>query len=329
MVASSEKYSKNKVMTKFYVYNIQLLPLSDDHREVGISGYKKMFSKMREKNKEHLQSHTVEQYHYHLHGDQYLGFDKADFGAGVVTGNFKRYTKTNEVKSLNKGTTVFRNRTSQTTFSRDHDVPFAFDAKNHYLAIEGGSVLTPERVCSALLQFFGDIARQEFPHHELHINVLSSSARINEILETATSYKNVKLSLTFQNGHASQSLLKELKDTKTQRLDVAASGGRDGVMTRLPSFMIDMVKAAAIVGSLKMGYYINGSSARQTYDSDEMPLHFVVRRSEKDSDESYFARVLEKTREETQLLEASVEDADADDSPSDAQDIKSSADDGS
>lgn len=295
-------------MTKFYVYNVQLLPNTSEYDEVGVSGYKRLMAKMKELNKRHLRDSTVENYHYHLSGDQFLGFDDSISGVGIVTGNFKRYVKTNEVKSLNRKTTVYKNRTNQTTFSRSSLIPFAFDAKRHYLAIEGSDVLTPKRMIEALTQFFTPVAKAEFPNHQLHINVLSSPVTVEKILLEAIAYKSVDLKLTFQNGHATQSLLAELKDTKTQNLSLHASGGRDGRMSGLPNFMQEMVRAAALVGTLKMGYYVNGVNTKQNFNSEDTPLSFVVRRSVNDSDQSYFRRVLEKVDRHADELEKSLED---------------------
>ena len=65
-------------------------------------------------------------------------------------------------------------------------------------------------------------------------------------------------------------------------------------MSSMPEFLKDMVKAAAVAGSLHMTYYIPGTKEKQTFDSTNSPLTFVMRKTHLDDDERFFKRVLDQ-----------------------------------
>jgi hypothetical protein len=290
-------------MTKFYTYNIQLLPNDNVTAEVGTSGYKRLFSEFRALNKQHRTEKTLEEFHQHISGDLFIGPDKFYVKESYVYGYFVRYTKTDVVTNLNSRRTVFQNDGKATTVSKSEDVPFVFDAKRHYFCIEGNNVLSAAFMEEALKKFLTSIAEAHFPNHELSVNAVSEPSSLESIISKAISFKNVDLRATFENGHDdTQGVLKQLKDSKTKTLRVQASGG-NATMNKLPPFIEELARAAVITGALSLTYFVSGSAKRQTYNSNESPLAFTARRSSEDDETSFFARVHTKLLEQATRAE--------------------------
>lgn len=293
-------------MTKFYVYNIQLLPNDNATAEVGAAGYKKLFSELRMLSKKHRSEKTLEQFHQRISGEIFIGPDEFNVKESYVYGYFVKYTKTDEVTSLNSRKTVFKNEGKATTASKYEKVPFVFDAKRHYFCIEGNNVLSATFMSDALRTFLISIAELHFPNHELSVNAVSEPNSLESILIDAIGFKNVDLRATFENGHDdTQGVLKQLKDSKTKTLRVQASGG-NATMNSLPSFIEELARAAVITGALSLTYYIPDNPKRQTYNSSESPLAFTTRFSREDDEASYFARVHEKLLEQATRAEESA-----------------------
>ena len=296
-------------MTKFVVYNVQLLPTSDEVGNVGNAGYKRLLSSLRDLNRQHRIDKTLQTFHFALSHDVFFGPSEFYVASGYVYGYFRKYNQTNVVSNLNSGKVVFRNTTKNTTISKYTDIEFLFDTRAHYLAIDGGAGINLERLTEALMDLFTKAKADLFPSHDLHVNLIASPQSVEEILSSAVAYKKIALDLTFQNGgERTQTFLREMRMSRTQRLRVEASGGT-GKITRLPEFMDEMVRAAALVGSLHLTYYAGDSARKLTYDSKDAPLAFVVRHSVNDEDQKrYFSRVREQLSEHTLKVE---QDADA------------------
>lgn len=300
-------------MTKFVVYNVQLLPTSEEYADVGGAGYKRLLAELRDLNQKHRRERTLQSFHQSLTGDAFFGPHEFYVRAGFVYGNFIKYTRTNVVSDINRGKVVFQNKTRAMTVSKETLIPFLFDTKTHYLAIDGGAGIKLSILTDVLEKLLSTAKGEHFPNHELHINIVASADDVDHILASATAFKKIEVDLTFQNGGGkTQEFLKEMRASRTQRLQVAASGG-SGKIARMPSFLDEMVRAAALVGSLQLTYYLDGSARKHTYDSKESPLAFVCRRSSNDDDTRYFDRVrgqLAKLTEKAEVAADAVHAAD-------------------
>lgn len=294
-------------MTKFVIFNVQLLPADNKTGEVGGAGYKSLLRSLRELDKRHRREHTLENFHKQISRDVFLGPKDFNVRSGFVYGNFSKYTRTNVVSDINRGKVVYRNRTKAMTVSKESELPFLFDTRNHHLAIDGGSGIKVEVLAEVLEHFFSLAKADLFPAHELHINVVSSTDDVERIISSAIAYKKIVLDVTFQNGgERTQKFLSEMKETRTQKLRVDASGGTSGKISRMPSFLEDMVRAAALVGTLQMTYYINGTTKKQTYNSNDSPMAFVCKWMQADDDVRYFARVRTQLVEKIEAAQTAV-----------------------
>ncbi|MDP9973272.1 hypothetical protein J2W39_004519 [Variovorax paradoxus] len=286
-------------MAKFIVYNVQLLPTTTKAGNVGGSGYKKLLALLRALNNKHRREKTLHLFHRPLTKDIFFGPSEFNVAAGYVYGYFVKYTRTNLVSDLNRGKIVFQNKTKSTTVSRETRVAFLFNTRTHYLAIDGGAGIKTENLTGAIKALFEAAKGEEFPEHELHINLVASAEDVDAILSAAVGFKKITVDLTFQNGGGkTQEFLREMRASRTQRLRVEASGGT-GRIAKLPSFMDEMIRAAALVGSLHLTYYLNDTPRKQTYSSEDSPLSFVVRWSGNDDDTRYFQRVKNQLSELT------------------------------
>ncbi|ROR22453.1 uncharacterized protein DUF4747 [Comamonas sp. BIGb0124] len=288
-------------MSKFVIYNIQLLPINNNEKEVGINGYRKLFSKLRDLNQKHRTQKTQPLFHHALGGESYIGPEFFAFKSGYIYGHFIRYTKTDTLKDLGTGQTVFR-AGKKTTVSKLQEIPFIFDTNRHLLAIDKQNIPKNNGFQTALEKFLQPISNEEFPHHELTINLISTKKTLEEIFDKAIAYRTVDVTISPPNGGETEGLLRDLREKHT-RIKVHASGagnGEKGRMSGVPEILKTMLRAAVLYGAAKMSYLATqeGEKAKwQNYDSADSPASFTVRKSSSDqSDADYFSRVHEKLK---------------------------------
>lgn len=166
-------------MAKFRVYNVQLLPVDSTEGEVGIAGYKKLFSMLRDKNKERVRSGTEGTFHYRHSESVFIGPADVQSGSGYVYGNFVRYTKTEAVHELATNKQLYKSK-GRTGVSEREELPFVFDAASHLFAIDSSGVFPPAQMFGdALAKMLNEAIGDHFPKHELTINVLSKKGALD------------------------------------------------------------------------------------------------------------------------------------------------------
>lgn len=306
-------------MSKFRIFNVQLLPNEDGIEEVGRAGYRKLFSELNRLNKQHLRNSTHTSFHYPVAADTFIGPRDFHFPSGYVYGYFVRYSKASEITELRTGRTLYKAPKSGKEVSGIVQIPFVFDTDRHLLAIDESVLPKSEFLVQALERFLTPVQVAEFPDHELTVNLVSRANAIEHVFQTATSYKVVELNLSFRNGPASDALLDELKESKTHQVSVRASAGAKGRMSKVPEFIKDLLRAASSLGWSRITYFVKDSGAvegvtrKATFDSREAPLTFAARHSSSDTSEAeFFERVSEKLEEidleeDTAELESSSE----------------------
>jgi hypothetical protein len=291
-------------MAKFRIFNIQLLPNEDGIEEVGRAGYKKLFSELRDLNRQHLRDNTHTSFHYPLNGDVFVGPKEFHFPGGYVYGYFVRYTKADEITELRTGKTLFRASKSGKGVIGVTPIPYVFDTDRHLLAIDSANLPKSNFFLDALFRFLGPVQEQNFPDHELTVNLVSRRNAIEKVFQDAVAYKTVELMLSFRNGPATDDLLQELKESKTHQVTVRASAGAKGRMSKVPEFIKDLLRAASGLGWSRVTYFVpepgavKGTTKKETFDSREAPLTLTARHSAADdSDKNFFERVAEKLEE--------------------------------
>lgn len=304
-------------MAKFKIYNIQLLP-TDDAEEVGVSGYKKLFAELRNLNKKHLASKTHLDFHYQISSNIYTGPFDFSFPAGYVTGHFVRYRNTENVTDLATGKSLFTAKRGKGGVVTRRDVPFVFDAKRHFFAIDSALEIRSDNFISALRQLLSPIAQVHFPKHDLTVNLISKPNELENVFRTAVSYKTVAIHLNGPNGADALDILGEMRETKMQKLglDVSAGSGR---MPHLPEFVKRILRSVPGHGWSIVSYFVqDGESGeqrerQQTYDSREQPQTFIVHHTSNDPKEAeFFARVARRLNDIDIATDDVGEDEDAD-----------------
>lgn len=302
-------------MAKFRIYNIQLLP-QDDVEEVGVSGYKRLFARLRDENQSHLSANTHLNFHYPLKtdgGDIYIGPWDFHFPSGYVTGHFVRYRKTDKVTALTTGKTLFESK-GKPAVSTKHEIPFVFDANRHLFAIDAGGNLLPsaDAFVKTLFHLLGSVAAKHFPNHTLTINLISRAKGLEEVFNTAVSYKTAFVYLNGPNGDDALDVLGEMRDSKMHKLTLDVSGG-DGRMIKLPEFVKKILRSVPGHGWSTLSYFVSegkpseGKTRLQTYDSREQPLTFTMRHGSSDKDEEGF---LLRAADTLSALDLSTADSD-------------------
>lgn len=289
------------VMSKFHVYNIQLLPLHEGVGEVGRKGYRKLFSKLRDLNNAHRKAKTRETFHWSLPGNVLFGPYSFNFAAGFVYGTFVKYTQAENVTDLDTRAVIFERTTKRAAVRSETQCSFVFDTDRHLLAIDSAVLPKPLVFVEILEHFFGAVAAPEFPGHSLSVNLVSQPGALEQVLSEATAYKNVNVTLAFPNSHSTEELLDELQENQTRTLHVEASAGKGGWMSGLPQFLISALKAAPSHGFAVIRYVTGGNEAErstiQTYDSRDVPLAFTVRHSANDSEGDFYTRAAARLAE--------------------------------
>lgn len=314
------RLTKNRgwVVAKFRVYNIQLLPIKEGVDEVGKSGYRKLFSQFQALNKAKLRDRQEGTFHFRQTEDTFIGpAPKFQFPAGHVYGYFLRYRKVDRVNQLGTEKALFK-AGAKTGVTSEHYIAFVFDTERHLFALEAPSWLpATQPFGDELHRMLNAVASVEFPNHELTVNGIGKRSALNKVFETATSYSVVDLDLTFRNGHDTEELLQEMKDTQTKSLIVKASAGKGGRMSRMPKFLQTMVVAAATgLGSTRITYFAPQTEGtrivqrQQVYDSRDMPVTFKVNRTaQATQDETeFFNRIATKLEDVHDGMEDAEED---------------------
>lgn len=286
-------------MSVFNIYNVQLLPLNEDHHEVGVKGYRRLFAGLRDLTEVHKSGGTQIDFHYQI-GESFIAPAKFRFPAGRVEGFFTKYKPTEILFQQGRNDKVmFKAKVGKVAVDKEELLPFVFNPSRHYLAIAVNG-MNAEPVRLALEKFFLPVAEAAFPNHTLQITTISRANDIESVLENAIAYSNVALKVTFPNSDYTKGIFKELKDNKTQDVEVHVSAGSKGRMPGLPQFLIDLLRASVTLGTAKVVYFVeslgNPGGIKKTYNSLNAPLNFTARMSATDEEnpERFFDRVTEK-----------------------------------
>lgn len=284
-------------MAVFIFYNIQLLP-NVNSDEVGVKGYKKLFTLLRDKNKSKFREKRHLDYHFNINKNSYIGPYDFFSETGGINGNFVRYSDTDNVSELLTDKAIFDQENKPTTVVvGKKKFPFIFDAKKHVLGIEKNAAPAEDyiKLEEILIYFLRDISDEHFPKHTLTVNLISSPNELERILDNAIFYKSVEIDLIAPNGDDAEDILDEMRDSKMHKLHIrGASGGAN--MSGLPDFIKKMLPSAQTHGTIKLRYVTeipnstNNETKISSYNSEKSPLTFTVRSSKSDTDERNFLR---------------------------------------
>lgn len=293
-------------MASFIFYNIQVLP-NETAEEIGVKGYKKIFSLLKEKNNEELKSGNHLSYHFKVGKNSYFGPYEFFSEQGGVNGNFIKYNDSDDVTDLLTDKVLFSKSKKNAAVSGKKKIPFVFDAKNHILAIDQYAAPSQEydKLLEILMYYINPIVKNLFPEYTLTINLLSLPSALDEVFANAISYKNVEVSVFAPNGDDAEDILEEMRKSKMQKLQLSGSSG-DSSMISIPNFLKKILKSAQTHGKIKLRYRVQLQNSNETklmtYDSEKSPLKLNLRHNKSDKDDRGFLRgCLRKIREFCEL----------------------------
>ncbi|UAY92600.1 DUF4747 family protein [Pectobacterium polaris] len=289
-------------LASFIFYNIQLLP-KGDVQEVGVKGYKKLFTLLRDVNNARLKEKSHLSYHHSIGRNTYFGPHEFFSEIGGVNGFFVKYKDTDNIVELLTDRVILNKNKQPTAVYDKKKIPFIFDASNHILAIERDAAPADDysKLQDILCYFLKELAERDFKDYELTINLISLPSDLDDIFQSAISYKNVEINIVAPNGD-SEDILDEMKSSKMQKLKINASAG-SGNMNSIPKFINNMLRAAQTHGSIKLRYLVKADGSEKelvkTYDSEKSPLSIKLRHSKTDTTERSFLRRCSRVIKET------------------------------
>lgn len=287
-------------MAKFRIYNIQLLPNTTAHEDVGIFGYKKVFATFREITKAAYRARTLSSYHVDAGAKNFFGPQEFHVGAGYVWGYFVKYKNTEKVENVYTRESL---KKSKQLVSGIKDMLFIFDCDQHFLAIEEASGALPndEALIPILADYLTPIVANHYPDHQLHILLVADKKSLDQIFSKAVAFGNIKVDMTFPNGDA-EDTLDAMKKARIHRFQFTATPAVRGQIDRhLPTFISDLMTAGMTYGKIMATYYTHdknktGVEVRNTYNSDADPLTFEKHQGREEDDTSFVTRCLDELK---------------------------------
>jgi hypothetical protein len=311
-------------MSTFRVFNVALLPLdTSTTRMVGEDGYIKLFQETRAIFAESVRSRTLTESAAKLTRDAYIFPDSIQTtmrrqsrgapepSSPIVFGSFMKCLRTSRVDDLYTDETLFVQQDGQEPVSSRRRLRFVFDPVSHQLAVEerGGALPSTPRMLSALDRIFSQAAESHFPDYTLVVNLVSRSEALDEVLKNARGIRSVHIRLTFPNGEETDSILDELLESNAHRLDMTVSADRGAVMPSLPTQVEELLRKAPLLGDARVVY--NRPTAEDSektvvaqYDTRQNPVRFRANKGEKEPEDGFASRVVDKLGAATRANDA-------------------------
>lgn len=290
-------------MANFRIYNIQLLPNDSAYGDIGISGYKKIFSEFRKRTDRARIEKRLLAYHRDVGRDAHFGPQEFHPKPGYVWGKFVKYKRTDKVDDLNTMKAIFKEGNKQVGVASVDEMLFIFDCAQHFLAIEeaGGSLPSTKLFTEILREYLHVICKEFYPNYSLQILLIADKTSLDIVLKDAIGFSRIEVDIAAPNGDAEDSL-EQLKRSRIHNLSIIGSPGNGGVIkNELPPFILGIIKGAVKYGRTKLSYLRmhpsgTGEPVREQYDSATTPMRFEKRKGHTETDELFAERCLDDLR---------------------------------
>ena len=286
-------------MASFRLYNIQLLPLDTSTTpEVGIEGYRRLFSLLHEASATAHKEKTLLQSAYSLPHETFFSPFTVVAGKKFTYGKWVKFHKAESVVDLYTNRSLFTAGKADTAVSSNYLFRFVFEYEAHRLAVEelGGKLPSAGTLLKALLYLLKPIADENFPAHVLTVNLVSETRMLEQALTEATGFRHVEVRVTFPNGELSNKL-KQLKSNNVHVLKAEASSEKEALMPKLPDFIEELVRASAEYGRSKFTYFKEKMGRKQTFSTEAFPEKIYLRTKKNEQEMAFLERVVSKLRE--------------------------------
>lgn len=286
-------------MASFRVYNIQLLPLDTKKTpEVGVDGYKKLFDQLADVFVNAHKNKTLVENSYKLANDTYFSPFVILTNKSLAYGKWVKYHKAEAVIDLYTNKSLFEAAADQEAVSNTFYFNFILDFEAHYFAIEelSGKLPSVAVLQKALYALWKPIAENIFPLHILTVNLVSQKRALEQALLEATGFRRVDVKVTFPNGHHLSRRLREMKENNVHVVKAEASSEKGSLMPKLPSFILELVRASTHYGSSTFTYLKEKVARKQIFSTEEYPEKISVRQKKSEQDAAFIERVRIKLR---------------------------------
>lgn len=290
-------------MSKHFYFNMQALPHNEKKSGfIGKSGYASLFQYIKELNKNRRKNNALQDAAYPLRNDYFFTLDTVHFDPlgkdDFAYGKLIKFDRVENVKSLNTEQVQFEGQ--KDSISKIFSFDYVFDCKKHILAIADNNqkLPSPLEVEKALEYIFGPIISHLFPDYSFNVNIMTSSASLEEVLETANSYNTVRVEVTFSN---SDSMIDAyLKDTENELREngitklVHQEGAGSNSFSSPTKQCIAYLRLATKFGNAHIRYITN-ELEKKIYKMRDFPVfRSIVKRK---SEEQYNEEVLRSMNE--------------------------------
>lgn len=277
-------------MATFKFYNIQLLPTEfKTVKEVGATGYCKLFNSINKKVQEVKQSgDKLSSIAAELRGDMYFSIYSAteisyDDTNKLIHGYFLKFDDVDELLATDSG--ALKYKSTGNTCSKRHKFEFVFDPNIHVMAIQCKNGLPARKpLIEALFSLLDSHSHELYPSHCLDIEELTSADSINEFFNKPkkgiTSFSG---QVTFSNSDDFDDLLddelrplvkqveKELKEKNVASWSSRYTSFKGYLMSDLPMAAKAQMCLAAMYGNATASYTDNNGK-KQKYQMDDYPV---------------------------------------------------------
>lgn len=304
-------------MSKFLVFNLQLLPLdSSTTEEVGVNGYIRLFQELNKSVVQVFKEKSLTKSGFRLINDTYFAplhttivedekpskkSKATENSTKFVYGQFVKFHKTPTVEDLYTQEQLFTEAAGQAAISNRHDLFYIFNPESHLIAIENTKNRLPaiKTMVNALQKFFGPVAALHFSDYTFQVNLVSRADELSAILKRAKGYSNIKISLTFKNGPTQDEVLDDFAEKNLHKLTLSASAARGATMPDVPDSIKGMLLNAPTYGSAALSFTedINGKRVRSTFDTNDSPEVIHARANGKENSEGFYRRINKKIAE--------------------------------
>jgi hypothetical protein len=280
-------------MTIFKYYNVQALPLDKKYKTIGSEGYNKLFNNLKKLVDTAVNKNQIISVSASLRNHFHFAPIEVKFHEGMISGKFIKYDEVHEViETLSKKK---KYTATSAESSKVFEYEFVFDSVTHILAIENGKSIP---ACNPLIEAFHDILtpslKKDYKNHQLHIIELNAAQDLEEVIENAKSYIQVKTDITFSNSQDWQNgiedeiaeIEQELKDKNINEVHHQEKAAKSSTMTEPSKRAYAYMALSCKFGNSEITYK-NKDGEKERFIMKEHPVKLAVDKSIKGKELSH------------------------------------------
>ncbi|ELP3388005.1 DUF4747 family protein [Vibrio cholerae] len=274
-------------MASFKYYNVQILPLENNGKMIGVEGYKSIFTSLKDKVDEYLEKKNLLGISHNLRNDFFLSPESVFVRDDIAYGTIMKYDNVEKVFGTLDNQEKYVSSGGDS--SKKYIFRFVFDFNKHILAIEKSKGLPSVGVLSEAIIDFLDAHRQaKFPEYKIHVIEMTNSESLVQVIQNAESYKRVQVEVTFSNSEdwsdaLEEEILKsveqEMKDKQIDSLVHIEKAANKSVMSEPTKSAMAYLGLACKFGNASIRYK-DKLGKTETYRMTDAPIVLPVKERE-------------------------------------------------